>query len=235
MNAGSVIVTCEHATAAVPTGFEQLFESDPRVLHTHRAYDPGAAATAIELARRLGCPFPAMGTCSRLLIDLNRSLRNPRVFSEFSPAPGDGRRDLLIESYHQYRDPIAKALAVLLDRGFSAIHFSVHTFTPWLAGQQRRADIGLLFDPTRARERAICEAIRRRMHATHPGYRVRFNYPYRGSSDGLTRSLREQMGESYAGIELELNHAAYMQDHRDWTLLSDALVSAIYLALHEAA
>jgi hypothetical protein len=39
-----------------------------------------------------------------------------------------------------------------------------------------------------------------------PGLRVRRNAPYRGSADGLTRALRDELPASrYLGFEIELN------------------------------
>lgn len=234
MNPSAVIVTCEHASAAVPEEFAASFVKDPAVLRSHRAYDPGAADTAHELARRIGCASPAMGHFTRLLIDLNRSLHNPRVFSEFSPSPEDSRQASLVEVYKRYRTGVAAKVADLLNQHATAVHFSVHTFTPWLNGKQRQAEIGLLFDPARSAERAICRSIRRHLLANH-AFRVRFNYPYRGVSDGFTRTLREEMGDRYVGIELELNHGSYFEEPERWRFMSESLISATVLALTEAA
>jgi hypothetical protein len=35
--------------------------------------------------------------------------------------------------------------------------------------------------------------------------KVRFNYPYKGTSDGLTTTLRKKFGPQYVGIEIEIN------------------------------
>ena len=226
MSPERIIVTCEHATAAVPHRFRDCFRSDPGVLHTHRAYDPGALGLAVELARKLGSRPPVTGTMTRLLVDLNRSLRNPRVFSEFSPPAGDPRRQLLVAHYLAYRREVTGLLVDLLAGGGEALHLSIHTFTPSLGGRERSADIGLLYDPGRPREKAICRAIHRHLRECRPGLRTRFNYPYRGVSDGFTRALRKELGPRYIGIELELNHGSYRSDCKAWRHLHDATVSA---------
>lgn len=42
------------------------------------------------------------------------------------------------------------------------------------------------------------------------GVRVRLNYPYRGTADVLTKTLRLQLPSStYAGLELELNQRVF--------------------------
>ncbi len=62
-----------------------------------------------------------------------------------------------------------------------------HTFTPKLGVQLRNADFAVLYDPARAWERAAADRWIRAMRPLAPS---RKNYPYRGTSDGLTTSLR---------------------------------------------
>ena len=69
----------------------------------------------------------------------------------------------------------------------------------------RDADVGLLYDPGREWERAICRRWRGVLREVAPDARVRLNYPYRGTADGFPTSLRRRFPEGYAGIELELN------------------------------
>lgn len=228
MNEGRIVITCEHASAAVPPAFSAFFTGAEQILKTHRAYDPGAVETAVELARRLGSRPPINGGFTRLLIDLNRSLGHPRVFSDYSPPPSHPLRNVLIGEYKRYR---AEVLKEMLETDENITHFSVHSFTPSLDGKPRHADIGLLYDPASPREKAICRTIRSRLLAAHPGYRVRLNYPYRGVSDGFTRTLRTRLGVRYAGIELELNHHTYFSDRKAWSVLSESLVSAASFAL----
>jgi predicted N-formylglutamate amidohydrolase len=67
-------------------------------------------------------------------------------------------------------------------------------------------DVGLLYDPARARERATAIAWQHELRERHPELRIRRNAPYRGTADGLTTALRrERSVRRYAGIEIELN------------------------------
>ncbi len=92
--------------------------------------------------------------------------------------------------------------------GRRSVHVAVHSFTPALAGERRSADVGLLYDPRRAGERALCARWQAILGELDPTLRVRRNYPYRGISDGLPSWLRRRFpGRSYAGVELELNQA----------------------------
>jgi hypothetical protein len=52
----------------------------------------------------------------------------------------------------------------------------------------------------------LCERWSRELRISRPELRVRLNYPYRGTSDGLTTALRrEHAAASYIGIEIEMN------------------------------
>ena len=86
------------------------------------------------------------------------------------------------------------------------IHLSSHSFTPELNGRVRVADVGLLYDPARQGEAALCARWKASLAAIAPQFRVRRNYPYAGKGDGLTRDLRLRFSRrAYVGIELEVN------------------------------
>lgn len=146
---------------------------------------------------------------SRLLIDLNRSLHHPALFSEFCDPLGDEQRRALVTRYHEpFRQRVRRQIEVQLSRGHAVLHLSVHSFTPVLNGQVRSTDLGLLYDPGRDQEATRCARWCRRLSSTVRGLRVRRNYPYRGTADGHTTALRRLFrSELYAGIELELNQS----------------------------
>ncbi|MGE3107179.1 MAG: N-formylglutamate amidohydrolase [Phycisphaerales bacterium] len=203
-----LILTCEHAGPRVPRQYAWLFQGTARVLTTHRGYDPGALWLAERLARELPDAGALLRTrVSRLLVEVNRSPHHPRLFSEFSRRlTPDQKQRVLRRYYLPHRDAVRARVARAAAEGATAIHVGVHSFTPVLDGVRREADIGLLYDPSRRRERELavhwCEIIR----SLEPGLRVRRNYPYRGASDGLTTSLRQEFPASrYVGIELEVN------------------------------
>jgi hypothetical protein len=52
MTFDAFIVTCEHATNAVPVRWREPFADTPEVLETHRAWDPGALVLAGEFSRQ---------------------------------------------------------------------------------------------------------------------------------------------------------------------------------------
>ncbi|EMR04461.1 putative N-formylglutamate amidohydrolase [Cesiribacter andamanensis] len=92
-----------------------------------------------------------------------------------------------------------------MQQGERVYHLSIHSFTPVLGGEVRDADIGLLFDPDRPLEVALCAHWQALLQTSLPHFRIRNNYPYLGIDDGFTSHLRLLHPQQYAGIELELN------------------------------
>jgi predicted N-formylglutamate amidohydrolase len=206
-----LVLSCEHGGNRVPASCAQLFRSARarRALTSHRGYDIGALAIARALARRFGVPL-TQSTVTRLLVDLNRSLGHRALFSEFSrDLEPDLRAALLQTHYHPYRESVRQRIGAALASSRTVVHISVHSFVPTLAGITRNADIGLLYDSRRGRERVLCEQWHRALGDRGPTLRVRRNYPYRGAADGLTTALRREFAaRDYIGIELEINQAA---------------------------
>lgn len=198
------LLTCEHASNVVPAPWKACFANDPEVLNTHRGFDPGAR----KLYRRL-LPLADAGwegACSRLVIELNRSLHHPALFSrymgELSPAD---KESLIARYYRPFREATRSCIQTWIQQGHSVFHLSVHTFTPVLQGEVRNADIGLLYDPQRPQEKFSATRWRDIWKAGAPHWRIRMNYPYRGTADGHTTALRKEFTEGYQGLELEVN------------------------------
>jgi predicted N-formylglutamate amidohydrolase len=223
-----LLVTCEHGGNDVPPRWKRLVRG-PALL-THRGYDLGAAQVARALSRALDTPL-FVATTTRLLVDLNRSESHPRIFSKPVRAlPADERARIVREHYAPHRAVVEAAVARAA-RVETVIHVAVHSFTPVLGGEVRRADVGLLYDPRREPERVFCAAWRSAFTALDPALVVRRNYPYRGDADGFTTALRRRYGPaSYIGVELELNQrrlAGKSEAARMSRLVVDSLRSAI--------
>ena len=201
------LFTCEHGGREVPAEFAPLFADAGKVLASHRGSDPGS----LEVFNALAPHFADAGfksTTTRLLVDLNRSLHHPGLFSEFTRTlPAAERAAIVDRWWRPWREAVAATVAAWQSTGLAVRHVSVHSFTPRLRGQARNADIGLLYDPGRPAERAFCRAWQARLLAL--GWRVRLNYPYRGVADGHTTALRRRFTQDYCGIELELNQALF--------------------------
>lgn len=214
--APALLITCAHATNAVPARWAHLFASPAAqsALHSHRGWDPGAAELAAALLTppppRLPTPPAIFGTATRLLVDLNRSADHPQFWSEFTrELPPDEKKAIVRDIYTPFRRATREAIDELVAHGRRPVfHLSVHSFTPTLDGEVREAEIGLLYDPARPREVRWANAWADALTTCAPEWRIRHNYPYLGIDDGHATRLRTQVAaEVYAGIELEVNQA----------------------------
>lgn len=199
-------MTCEHGGHEVPAEYRGLFRGHAALLRSHRGWDPGSLDLARELAAELGAPLLA-ATTTRLLVDLNRSPHNPRVFSELTRVLSRDERAALLVRYHRphwdaARGTVERALA----GGGRVLHLGIHSFTPVLRGTVRRPELALLYDPARGPERGLAAAWASALRRRSPERVVARNDPYRGSSDGLTTALRRSYApRGYVGIEIEVN------------------------------
>ena len=208
------MLSCEHGGNEVPARFARLFRSEKKLLASHRGWDPGALALAKSLARETGAPLHAV-TTTRLLIECNRSPGNPARFSKLARAlPESDRAWLDSHVWQPHHAALTRTLAAALMKG-PVLHVGVHSFTPTLGGKARTADVALLYDPASKLERAFAQKWLAALKALAPELRLRRNYPYKGTSDGMTRLLRRKLARRpYAGIELEVNQALLADSSR---------------------
>lgn len=225
------LVTCEHGGNRIPPRYRGLFAGFEERLASHRGYDPGALALARDLAAALAAPL-FFSTTSRLLIELNRSIGHPKLYSDATRvAPADVREDILERHYLPYRNGVEADIADAVARGRRVIHVSSHSFTPELDGEVRNADIGLLYDPGRPGELELCHRWQARLAAIAPELKVRRNYPYAGKADGFTAYLRRRFpADAYVGIELEINQKHVFHGGRRWQALRRQVVESLIQA-----
>ncbi len=205
MAALELVISCEHGGHRVPPAYRSLFAGQGALLRSHRGWDPGALLVARALARALDAPLIA-ATTTRLLVDLNRSPHNPRVFSKTTRAlPREARAALLERHHRPHWDRLRAALA---RRDTLTVHVAVHSFTPVWEGRRRPITVGLLYDPKRARERRFALRWKQQLARAPETHPIRRNAPYRGDADGLTTAMRrERPASRYLGLELELDQA----------------------------
>ncbi len=231
-----LVVSCEHATAAIPARFRPVFRGADRALASHRGSDIGARQLARELARVHGAPL-VEARASRLLVDANRSRGHRQLFSEWSRGLDPADRELAIERYWQPpRAAVEDRVTRLLRRHAAVVHVSVHSFTPIWDGVPRTVDVGLLYDPARSGEVAVAKAWLAELAGLAPDLHLRRNQPYRGTADGLTRTLRRTFdAERYIGIELEVSQRFPLGPASAWRSVRAAIVAALPAALAAAA
>ena len=217
------MLTCEHASNRLPAAFKKAVPAD--VLMTHRAYDIGAVQVFRKLVRFAKPEFSCEGKFSRLFVDLNRTITNKSAFSEYyeafeasDKAAAEKMKAQATAYWNEYREIIEKFVERNIgkdscgkgnkdsaDKGAEIVHLGIHSFTPVLNGKVRNTDIGILYDPARPQKRAYAQVSKDEIKRLYPAMKVRFNYPYKGCSDGLTTTLRKKFGPRYVGIEIEIN------------------------------
>jgi predicted N-formylglutamate amidohydrolase len=202
----TLLLTCEHGGNTVPARYRRLFADAAFDLQCHRGWDPGALPLAESLAQALSAPLVA-STTTRLLVDLNRSLFNPTALSPYTAdLPLEDRKTLVLNHYFPHRKKVIRFIADRIDKKRSpVVHVGVHSFTPVLRGRRRDVQVGLLFNPNRPLEAALCRVWREELAALRPRWTIALNRPYKGTDDGLTTSLRRLFEpKQYLGIELEV-------------------------------
>ncbi|MEQ8906076.1 N-formylglutamate amidohydrolase [Ekhidna sp.] len=200
-----IVVTCEHAGNEIPKPYQHLFKDAKHVLHSHRGIDEGALSFAEQLSDGLRVKLFET-RISRLLVECNRSLSNPSLFSEFtSELKPNVQESILQQYYHPYRNMVEKYIGEKIVTK-PVLHLSMHTFTPIWEGNERKIDVSLLYDEERSSERTLCEAWTEKLNQSLPGFDVLKNVPYKGSDDGFTTYLRTKFSaDQYMGVEIEIN------------------------------
>jgi predicted N-formylglutamate amidohydrolase len=222
-----VILTCEHGGNEVPPAYTALFHGHEDVLNTHLGYDIGALELYNTLKPVADVSFHSVNT--RLLVELNRSVNHPKLFSDYSSVlPSSEKERLLKKHYIPYREQVEQMVQDFVSGGRRMLHVAVHTFTPELDGEERKADLGLLYDPKRKYEQEYCKQWKAAINKADKNLVVRFNYPYLGISDGFPTYLRRKFNANqYVGIELEVNQKIALEGGERWQQLQSLLAATL--------
>ncbi|SHK70977.1 N-formylglutamate amidohydrolase [Fibrobacter sp. UWB12] len=217
MKAPALMITCEHASNAVPDFVLRALRDSKipdEVLASHRGYDIGAYNIFSNLVKRLKPDFHCSSRFSRLVVDMNRSSTSKSFYSEYTASLPSAVKEYMFILWKKYREKIENFVSGIIsarerkiekEAPLKVIHLGIHSFTPVLNDVERDADVGILYDPARPTEAKIATALIKSIHERAPWLKIRKNYPYLGKSDGLTTTLRQKFGPSYAGLEIEIN------------------------------
>ncbi|MFY0606111.1 MAG: N-formylglutamate amidohydrolase [Cyclobacteriaceae bacterium] len=221
------LITCEHASNAVPPEYAELF-ADLHILQTHEGWDPGALEIAQIFGDQLDLPVYTYDF-TRLLIEVNRSLGHERLFSVVTQKlTADQKEHLVVKYYLPYRQKVEELIAAEIANGNMVIHLSVHTFTPIYFGVKRAVEVGLLFDESKKMESRFCGHWQKALKRVLPELVIMANEPYKGSDDGFTTYLRTRFSEnSYLGLELEVSQKYHWEPAK-------CLITSIIATFEEA-
>lgn len=223
----NLFISCEHASNLVPEQLQTTLGKKVQLLRSHRSYDPGALGAAVRIAEATGASL-IHGKYTRLAVDLNRSEKNPQRFSRYSRQLDSEVLELLEKKwYTSYRSEIKNSITKMVQKNSSILHLSIHSFTPVLDGVKRDTDIGLLYDPSRIDERLFASRMKTELARIAPELKVRYNYPYRGVSDGVTTWLRKHFtGDEYVGLEIEFNQRL-LRNIPGWNTCLQTFIAAL--------
>lgn len=226
-----LLLTCEHGGNQIPEQYSDLFKNQEALLTTHQGYDLGALELFRELELLADKAF--YSETSRLLVELNRSQRHAKLFSDVTRGLDDKEKaTILKEHYFPYREQVEHLIHDFVMAERHVLHVSVHSFTPELDGEVREADIGLLYDPKRKLEQAFCRHWKQELQNADNTLLVRFNYPYLGISDGFPTYLRRKFtDEQYGGIELEVNQKFATGEPQRWEEVKQAIYKSLRATL----
>lgn len=220
-----LVLTCEHGGNEIPEKYASYFKNHQAVLETHCGFDLGAF-DVFNFLKPLA-NFEHSSTISRSLIELNRSLHHPNLFSEYSKSLTLSEKNELISShYSPYRNAIENEIVKYINQNELVIHLSIHSFTPILNDVERTCDIGLLYDSRLLKEKHISTILKDGILSKNDDFIVRYNYPYLGKADGFTSYLRTKFLENYVGIEIEINQK-YAENNLVQSDLKKVLFGAI--------
>ena len=104
----------------------------------------------------------------------------------FSKVLARSEKDRIVRRfYHRYRESVIHHIRERMQENRRVLHISLHSFTPVLNKEKRNADMGILYDPGRKREKAFAISLQNALRI-RTGLKIRRNYPYRRSADGFT-------------------------------------------------
>jgi len=218
-----VLISCETGGEAVPAQFVAKQPCSRQTSKTtatgKRVLLPGQLPAALRcdasakyvverMAKQLHAPLIS-NRYSRDLIDVTRSPSHPQLFSSLTRNwPGEDRRRLIDSIYLPYRERLRSELKKVLVRSCYVVHLSVGTFELRnQTGKFQRADIGLLYDPAVDDEVDLCLDWYNKMYDDLPMLRVRRNYPRRGTTNSITKTMRGEFSAKYLGVEVLFNRA----------------------------
>jgi len=215
-----VLVTCDHASRAVPRALGRLGLGE-RELALHIGWDIGAGAVTRDLARLLDAPAILTGY-SRLVIDCNRDLEDPTSIPavsdgvavpgnrEVSAAERARRVETLFRPYHR---AIERSIDDFIARGVHPAVLSIHSFTPSMNGIDRPWHVGVLWNKDPRIPVPLMAALRR-----EHGLVVGDNEPYsaREPAGYTVRTHAENRGLPHMAVEIRQDLIASPAGTREW-------------------
>jgi len=120
----ALLVSCENATCAVPTGQRTLFDGREDELHSEAGWEPGALNLAQAISMAFRTPL-VHGEITRLILDLEAPIAS--MWGKDAEAISAPTRERLAERLrHGYRKTLRTRIGEDLQRHDAVVHVLVH-------------------------------------------------------------------------------------------------------------
>ncbi|MFK7902219.1 MAG: N-formylglutamate amidohydrolase [Nitratireductor sp.] len=215
-----LVLLCDHASNALPKEYGDLGIGVGE-FERHIAYDIGARALTVGLARVLG--VPAVLSCfSRLLIDPNRGFDDPTLVRQLSdgtiipsnyPLSSEELLKRQTQFYAPYRGAIDAALQKVRATSTIPAVFSVHSMTHKWNETLRPWEVALLWD----KDPRMVTPLFQILGQQHAHLTVGDNQPYDGALIGDTMYSHCTMnGYAHALLEVRQDLLSKPEDIEGW-------------------
>ena len=211
------LITCDHASNAVPPAVGGTLGLSEGEMGRHIAWDIGGAGVTAHLARLLDAPA-ILTRFSRLVIDPNRGEDDPTLVMKLYDGTivpgnrhaGDAEVQRRLDLFHR---PYHAALGALAARRADTVICAIHSFTPRLIGRAPRPwHVGVLY----AHDRRLADPLLARLRAERD-LCVGDNEPYSGHLPGDSMDRHGlQPGRPHVLIELRHDLIATPDGERAW-------------------
>ncbi|WP_424932149.1 N-formylglutamate amidohydrolase [Amaricoccus macauensis] len=206
----AILLLCDHATNIVPPSVAGGdLGLPPEDMGRHIAFDIGARAVTLELARLLDAPA-LLTRFSRLVIDPNRGEDDPTLVMRLYdgtiiPANRHITEEEKARRIADWHRPYHQAIDAQIDRmeagGRIPALISIHSYTPRLQGRAPRPwHVGVLWHHDGRLALPLMERLR-----AEPDLCIGDNEPYSGQLEGDTMS-RHGTGRGLPHVLIELRH-----------------------------
>ena len=174
----SILIIADHASNFIPEQYNNLGLSE-KLIQSHIAYDIGVRKLSIELSKKLKAHL-VYGSHSRLLVDLNRGVKDPTLISTISHGvkiiqnyklSSSDKKFRIEKIYNNYHNTISK----IIKKNKINVIISLHSFNPYYKNKKRNIKFGILSNNDRRYSDIIIEILNKK------GYMVGDNQPYEGN------------------------------------------------------
>jgi predicted N-formylglutamate amidohydrolase len=229
-----LLISCEHATCAVPDANRELFRNEEELLTSPDGWDPGA----LNLAQALAMKFRTQlvhGEITKLLIDLHATHENRR-WSRFGKLLTDAQRARMAERHlATYMAALHQRVTDETKRSGKILHISVHTFPSNEAVSLIEAHVALGYDPTNEVASGVARRWAKAFRACAPDLSMEMNPAAPLVDLGVTTVLASQhRGSGYGGLVLEVAQTFFLEGKPwRWDKLKKALLDSLVPALED--